>query len=129
MSFFGPGGTGRNIAGLLGDVLLQQGGMQPIYAPTVKQRQQMEYEEQQRQRRRLEAREDMQWQWENEPDDPYLARAERLARWYEQYGEAATPDYSRARSDMVATQNANVTGEEFRNEFGRPRSPFGRGLW
>lgn len=93
MSFFRPGGTGRNIAGLLGDVLLQQGGMQPIYAPTVKQRQQMEYEEQQRQRRRLEGREDMQWQWENEPEDPYLARAERLSRWYEQNGQAATPAY------------------------------------
>lgn len=32
-SFFGQGGTGRAIAGSLGDVLLQNAHMQPIYAP------------------------------------------------------------------------------------------------
>lgn len=69
-SFFGPGGTGRGIAGLLGDVLLQQGGMQPVYAPTAQQRQQMEFEEQQRQRKRMEGREDEIWKRENLPSAP-----------------------------------------------------------
>ena len=31
--FFGQGGGGRAIAGTLGDFLLQQGGMAPVYAP------------------------------------------------------------------------------------------------
>jgi hypothetical protein len=81
MSFFGPGGTGRNIAGLLGDVFLQQGGMQPVYGPTVQQRQQAEFEEQQRQRARVEGREDKLWERENLPSAPtqtdrYLAELE-----------------------------------------------------
>jgi len=32
-SFFGEGGTGRTIAGVLGDTLLRMGGAAPIYAP------------------------------------------------------------------------------------------------
>ncbi len=35
--FFGQGGVGRAIAGTIGDFLLQQSGMQPIYGPTVLQ--------------------------------------------------------------------------------------------
>lgn len=32
-SFFGKGGVGRDMAGRMGDVLVQMAGMQPIYAP------------------------------------------------------------------------------------------------
>lgn len=34
-SFFGDGGVGRNIAGSIGDFLLQNAGMQPTYAPAM----------------------------------------------------------------------------------------------
>jgi hypothetical protein len=40
-SFFGQGGTGRHIAGSLGDALMQMGGLQPTYAPAMQYRQQM----------------------------------------------------------------------------------------
>lgn len=38
--FFGEGGAGRNIAGYIGDALLQMSGANPIYQPTMLQRQQ-----------------------------------------------------------------------------------------
>ncbi len=37
--FFGAGGTGRNIAGYLGDALLRMGGGQAMYAPQMQHRQ------------------------------------------------------------------------------------------
>lgn len=37
-SFFGEGGTGRNIAGYVGDALLRMGGGQSVYAPTMQRR-------------------------------------------------------------------------------------------
>ncbi len=54
--FFGEGGVGRAIAGSIGDFLLQNSGMQPIYAPSVLQqrdaaeRERMAQQQQQRQR-------------------------------------------------------------------------------
>lgn len=54
-SFFGAGGTGRNIAGIIGDALLSASGRGPIYAPLRAQaaqsqrdarRQNMEYQRQ-----------------------------------------------------------------------------------
>lgn len=41
-SFFGEGGTGRNIAGNIGDVLMQYGGMRPVYGPAMERRQERE---------------------------------------------------------------------------------------
>jgi hypothetical protein len=40
-AFFSKGETGRNIAGLLGDYLMQFGGMQPAYAPEMQRRRQL----------------------------------------------------------------------------------------
>ncbi len=129
---FGDSALGK-IIGILGDGALGFVGQPAAYGASVdeaRQRQRKMMEENERRRReRMERREDMQWQWDNEPKDPYLPRAEWLERWYEQNGHAATPAYSRARSGTATTQNANVTGEEVRNLFGRPRSLFGRGGW
>ena len=44
-SFFGKGGTGRHITGLLGDYLAQLGGMQPIYGPAMQHQRDMEERE------------------------------------------------------------------------------------
>lgn len=55
-SFFGAGGSGRNIAGYVGDALAQMGGLNPVYAPVMQQqrllqqRQQMADQQYQRQR-------------------------------------------------------------------------------
>lgn len=74
--FFGQGGTGRNIAGMIGDVLLQQSGMRPIFTPAMQQRQAMQFEEGQYQRRRQDGFEDWKakeaWERQNPaPRQPY----------------------------------------------------------
>ncbi len=50
---FGQGGLGRNILGNIGDVLLQQARMQPVFAPAqqMQQRQAMEQQQSERQRK------------------------------------------------------------------------------
>lgn len=60
--FFGEGGVGRGIAGNIGDFLLQYSGMDPIYAPAMKQKQAMAYDQQKRQATRRERLEDWQAQ-------------------------------------------------------------------
>jgi len=71
--FFGQGGVGRAIAGTIGDFLLQQSGMQPIYGPTVLQQRDAEESARMAQQQRMQRREDMQWEWQNKPKDvnPY----------------------------------------------------------
>jgi len=58
--FFKEGGMGRTIAGLIGDTLLQQADMAPVYAPMQRQKQQMQQEEAQWSRRRQSDMQD--WQ-------------------------------------------------------------------
>lgn len=67
--FFQQGGTGRAIAGSLGDALMQMGGLQPIYAPAMQERRQMAQRQQmqqaqahQAQQERMQGREDYVWQ-------------------------------------------------------------------
>jgi hypothetical protein len=50
--FFGQGGAGRAIAGSIGDALLQQSGMAPIYAPQMQFQQAMAARQAEEQRRR-----------------------------------------------------------------------------
>ncbi|WP_372732232.1 hypothetical protein [Novosphingobium sp.] len=50
--FFGQGGTGRAIAGTIGDALLQMSGMQPIYGPMMQDRQAIAAQEQAMMRKR-----------------------------------------------------------------------------
>jgi len=68
--FFGQGGVGRAIAGSIGDFLLQQSGMQPIYGPTVLQQRDAAERERMAQQQRMQRREDMQWEWKNKPKEP-----------------------------------------------------------
>jgi hypothetical protein len=49
---FGAGGVGRNIAGMIGDLLMARAGMQPMFAPMLMQRQKQALEEAQYQRQR-----------------------------------------------------------------------------
>lgn len=77
--FFKEGGMGRTIAGLIGDALLQQADMAPVYAPAMRQRQNMAAEEAQWSRRREADNQDWrareQWKLANEkPDVPPILR-------------------------------------------------------
>lgn len=71
--FFGQGGVGRAIAGTIGDFLLQQSGMDPIYMPNVLQQRDAAERARMAQQQRMQKREDMQWEWQNKPKDsnPY----------------------------------------------------------
>lgn len=51
---FAEGGTGRAIAGMIGDFLLQRAGMNPIYQPTMMEKQKLAIQEAQHQRQRDE---------------------------------------------------------------------------
>jgi len=77
--FFGQGGVGRAIAGTIGDFLLQQSGMQPIYGPTVLQQRDAEERARMAQQQRMQRREDMQWEWQNKPKEaPNPTEFERI---------------------------------------------------
>lgn len=58
-SLFGQGGVGRDIAGSIGDYLLQQAHAQPIFAPAQQDQRKMQYQQQQ-----MAAEKDAAWkQW------------------------------------------------------------------
>lgn len=67
--FFGEGGVGRAIAGNIGDFLLQQSGMDPIYMPNMLQQRDMAERARMAEQKRMQDREDMQWEWQNKPRD------------------------------------------------------------
>lgn len=69
-SFFGQGGVGRAIAGNMGDFLMQNAGMKPVYGPSVAQQRDMEHRAQIAEQQRMQGREDKQWEWQNKPKDP-----------------------------------------------------------
>ena len=67
--FFGQGGAGRAIAGTIGDFLLQQSGMDPVYLPNILQQRDAEERARMAQQQRMQAREDKQWEWQNKPKE------------------------------------------------------------
>lgn len=73
-SFFGNGGVGRNIAGAIGDYLLQQAHMQPIYAPLQQQARAQTFAQQQYQQHRADAQTDWlaQQEWERANPKPIV---------------------------------------------------------
>lgn len=77
--FFGEGGTGRNIAGYIGDALLQMSGMQPIYQPTMMNRAQSAAEMQREEAKRFAGLEDykLKKQIDQQYDTPEATSFER----------------------------------------------------
>ena len=71
-SFFGQGGTGRGIAGGIGDFLLQQAGARPIYAPAMQAQHEAALQQAQAQQQREAGMSD--WlakqQWERDNPAP-----------------------------------------------------------
>lgn len=64
---FAPGGVGRGIAGTIGDVLLQRGGLAPVYGPAMQDQQHSLLEEAQRQAEHDEWLSREQWKLDHQP--------------------------------------------------------------
>ena len=94
--FFKDGGMGRTLAGLIGDALLQNADMAPVFAPMQRQRQAIEADEAQWSRRREQAREDKQWEWQNKPREDTIPPILRDAQAW----QGMTPEQRTAYGDM-----------------------------
>ncbi len=74
--FLGEGGFGRIIAGAIGDALLQNADMQPVFAPMQRQKQQAAQDEVQWSRRREAENQDWTnreaWKLANKPKEPLI---------------------------------------------------------
>lgn len=96
VGFFKEGGMGRTLAGLIGDALLQNADMAPVYAPMQRQRQAIEAEEAQWTRRRAAEREDKQWEWQNRPREDAIPPILRDAQAW----QGMTPEQRAAYGEM-----------------------------
>lgn len=81
--FFGQGGAGRAIAGTIGDFLLQQSGMDPVYLPNILQQRDAEERARMAQQQRMQAREDKMWEWQNKPKDARYNDTIEDFKWYQ----------------------------------------------
>lgn len=87
---FGAGGVGRNIAGAIGDYLLQLNRMQPIFAPAMQQRQQMQQEDARYQRQRQDGMADWQAKQQWQMDHPAPVNNDTVNDW-EFYQKTLSP--------------------------------------
>lgn len=68
--FFGEGGTGRTIAGVIGDALAQLGGFDPVFAPEIQLRREMSKALKQREQQRQQELQDWVWKQRYEAANP-----------------------------------------------------------
>lgn len=123
--FFGQGGVGRAIAGTIGDFLLQQSGMDPIYMPNVLQQRDAEERARMARQQQMQKREDMLWEWKNKPKDD--SPKDQLTRYMIAAG--IDPNSEEARGMYrAAAQNAAypVQGVPFTDEQGNSGIQFVR---
>ena len=96
--FFGQGGVGRAIAGYLGDALLQQADMQPLYSPMMAQKQTEAFRMKNAEAARAAEREDFLWKQQNAA--PKVNDTERDYQFMvQQVGEGPAKDWLRRRGD------------------------------
>ena len=81
--FFGQGGPGRAIAGTIGDVLLQQSGMAPIYGPNMAAQQQSLAEQAAEQRKRAAEMADWRAKYDHERANPKPVAGTTFQRDYQ----------------------------------------------
>jgi hypothetical protein len=133
-SFFGQGGTGRNMLGAVGDALLQRSGAQPIYSPMMQRRQALQVQGARQQAQFAHDNNLRLWQRDNQIDDRnfkvnqpqyFTAGNDRVAfdpatgqsnvlyhgsQPFEDYAAAlglkpGTPEYTKALQDYVLRGN------------------------
>lgn len=92
--FFGQQGMGRYLAGAIGDALLQNAGMQPVFAPAQRDQRRAQLEDVQWSRRQQQERADKQWEWQNKPREP-SAMERNLSVW-----QSWTPEQKAAYQDF-----------------------------
>lgn len=103
--FFGQGGIGRAIAGYLGDALLRQADMDPIYAPSMMMQQRAQMMAQQAEAERRAKFDDWRQQYDYERANPKAAAPNDTERDYQfmvqTVGKDAADNWLRRRGDPL----------------------------
>lgn len=112
--FFREGGMGRYLAGAIGDVLLQQAGMAPVFSPAQQQKRAMDQSEAIWSRRRAAEREDKQWEWQNKPREgdgfERALEASGVTRGSPEWGKAMGRKVENILNPMMAVQTVDANG-------------------
>lgn len=110
--FFGAGGQGRNLIGIIGDALAAAGGGRPYYGPAMLQ---------QRQQDRQDEREDQRWQQRQTAEE--AARAKR--RQFMSLGGGGIAEASEEGGvNILREPTADVPEwQTYANTFGQPGTP------
>src|SRR4051812_17960997 len=94
---FAEGGVGRAIAGMIGDYLLQRAGMQPVYQPSMLEKQKLAQQEAQYQHHRSDEFADFQKKRQFEIDNPMPGQPGEFEDALTQSGvQPGTPEWVKA---------------------------------
>ena len=105
-AFFGEGGTGRNIAGLIGDALMQYGGLRPIYQPAQQMRQKAMLQAQADQQKRAADFTDWQQRFDYQRANPAPVNNDTVNDYnfrVQTLGKAAADEWLKSASDPIVT--------------------------
>lgn len=112
--FFGQQGMGRYLAGAIGDALLQNAGMQPVFAPAQRDQRRAQLEDVQWSRRQQQERADKQWEWQNKPpaDDQFTRALEAsgIRPGDPKYADAMKRRVETLLNPMVPMQSTDAQG-------------------
>lgn len=126
-------GTGRMIAGFVGDALAQLGGMRGNFMPAMQQHQEMMRRAQQQQQQRMADRDDWLWKAQWERDNPKAPTPSEFERRLMEGGiMPGTPEWraaNRGAAESVYNPivNASVGGRDFFGPRSLLMSEFGKG--
>lgn len=114
--FFGQGGVGRAIAGYLGDALLRQADMDPIYAPSMMMQQRAKAEAMQAEAMRRAKFQDWRQQYEYERANPKATNNDTINdfNWFKGLNEADRKLYQ----EMKPVYRQGPDGNFYRVEAG-----------
>jgi len=121
---FAPGGTGRSIAGYVGDALLSMSGRSPIYTPLmVEQRQQQNMLARQASQQNLEYQRQLALR-QNEVQNPLPTELQRNYQYLKGVNPTLAESYLKNQSDPVTLGVDPATGQPtFVHKSGAPIVP------